>query len=244
MNDYYLNRLNMGRKVLACLNLPAHLPLWQNQPPLRLATVIGETQTEFAKLGTLLKNQTQNTNGSAADKRREEKELEDAAHELGRLVVRCLSAAGDEAAAATYDLPLSGWRRMRNEVLLQTARSLETKAAALAATPAGAEYGITAEGVAALSKEADDYDDLIVAPDSAISGKAALTKQVRPAFAAFEKQLQEIDDLILPLRRTEAGTLLVAKYQEARTINDRGRRPGTGDDEADPTPTPAPAEPK
>lgn len=128
---------------------------------------------------------------------------------------------------------------MRDEVLLQTARALEAKAAALAATPKGAEFGITPAAVAALKKEADDYAALIVAPDESISGKAALTKKVRPAFQAFEAKLQTIDDLILSLRSTEAGALLVAKYEQARTINDRGRRPGK--EEATPAPAPKPA---
>lgn len=78
-----------------------------------------------------------------------------------------------------------------------------------------------------------------MAPDDAISGKAALTKKVRPTFQAFEIKLQTIDDLILPLRSTEAGALLVAKYEQARTINDRGRRPGK--EEPAPAPAPKPA---
>lgn len=215
MNDYSLNRLNMGRKVPACFDHADHLPLWQNQPPLRLATAIGEARAKLAGLETLAQAQTQVITGSAADKRREEKELEDAAHELARLVVRCCRAQGDETSVATYDLPLSGWRRMRDEILLQTARNLESKAGALAATPLGTDYGITRAAVAALKKEADDYAALIAAPDD------ATTKQVRPAFAAFEDQLQEIDDLVLPLRRT---------------INDRGRRPGK--EESAPAPAP------
>jgi len=79
--------------------------------------------------------------------------------------------------------------------------------------------------VAVLKQEGDDYAARIAAPDNAISGKAALTKQVSPAFNAFEDKLQEIDDLILPLRRTVAGATFVAKYQEARSINDRGHGP-------------------
>lgn len=238
MNDYYLNRLNMGRKVFACLDAPEHEPLWKNLPPLRLTAAIGEGRSLLAGLETLAQQQGQATNGSAADKAREEKELEDAAHELGRLVVRCCRAAGDEAGAATFDLPISGWRRMRDENLLQTARALEAKAAALAATPAGADYGITAARVAEVKKEADDYAALITAPDDAIGGKAAVTKQVRPAFAAFEDKLQEIDDLILVMRGTAAGALFVSKYEQARTINDRGRRPGK-EEEAPPAPKPA-----
>lgn len=238
MNDYYLNRLNMGRKVFACLDHSDHLILWQNQPPLRLAIAIGEARAKLTALESLAQVQTQAITGSAADKRREEKELEDAAHELARLVVRCCRAQGDETSVATFDLPLSGWRRMRDEILLQTARNLEAKAGALAASALGTDYGITPAAVATLKKEADDYAALITAPDDAIGGKAATTKQVRPAFAAFEDQLQEIDDLILPLRRTPAGATFVAKYQEARTINDRGRRPGK--EEPAPAPTPAP----
>jgi hypothetical protein len=238
MNNYYLNRLNMGRKVYACLDSLDHSPLWKGKPPLALEKAIDEGRVLLAGLEKLAQNQGLDTTGNAADKAREEKELEDASHELGRLVVCCCRAAGDEAGAATYDLPISGWRRMRDENLLQTSRALEAKAAELAASPKGAEFGITPAAVAALKKEADDYAALIVAPDDAISGKAALTKKVRPAFLAFETQLQTIDDLILPLRSTEAGALLVAKYQEARTINDRGRRPGK--EEPAPVPTPKP----
>ncbi|MBL9131653.1 MAG: hypothetical protein JNG86_10665 [Verrucomicrobiaceae bacterium] len=235
MNDFYLNRLNMGRKVYACLDNPLHVPLWEGQPPLRLTNAIAEGRVMLAGLENLAKQQGLDPTGSATDKAREEKELEDAAHELGRLVVNACRDAGDEAGAATFDLPISGWRRMRDETLLQTARSLEAKAGQIATTPKGAEYNITPAAVAALKKEADDYAALIVAPDDAIGGRAAVTKKIRPAFAAFEAKLQVIDDLILPLRRTEAGALFVAKYQEARTINDRGRRP-----DKDETPPPAP----
>lgn len=192
----------------------------------------------LAGLETLAQKQGEATTGSAADKRREEKELEDAAHVLGRLVVRCCRAAGDEAGAATFDLPITGWRKMRDETLLQTARALETKATACAAMPAGVQFGITAERVAALKKEADDYEALIVAPDSAISGRAAVTRQLRPAFNAFEARLEEIDDLMLTLRTTAAGALFVSKYEQARSINDRGH--GPGEDEPEPPEPPSP----
>ncbi|MCX6857083.1 MAG: hypothetical protein NTV80_19500 [Verrucomicrobia bacterium] len=226
MNDLFLNRINMGRKVFACLDAPAHEPLWKNQPPLRLTTAVAETRLAFAGLETLAQTQGQSTTGSAADKRREEAELEDAAYELARLVVRCCRAEGDEAGAATYDLPISGWRRMRDETLLQTTRNLEAKAALCAASPNGANYGITAASVAALKKEADDYEKLIAAPDAAISGRAAVTRSQRGIFADFEARLEEIDDLLLPIRRTAAGALFYAKYEQARFITDRGHGPG------------------
>jgi hypothetical protein len=119
------------------------------------------------------------------DKLREEKELEDSAHELARLVVRCCRAAGDEAtAAAAYDLPISGWRQMRDETLLQSARTLEAKAAQIATTPAETNYGITTARVTEIMKEADNYAALIMAPDDAFSArtvsqqKTALTLRV------------------------------------------------------------------
>lgn len=237
MNDYYLNRLNMGRKVLACLNKNEHKALWHNQPPVKFTAKVAEAAVMLTELEALAGKQSLATNGAAADKRREEKELEDVAHALGRAVVACCRDAGDEAGAAPFDLPISGWRKLRDEILLGKARELETKAAALAATVGGADYGITSAAVASLKKEADDYAALIAAPDTAIGGRKALTASVRPAFAALEAKLQEMDDLILAFRSTEAGAALNAAYFAARSINDRG----SGPTEKKPAPAPPPA---
>lgn len=234
MNDYYLNRLNMGRKVFACLNKPENLLIWQNQPPVKFTAKAAEAATMLAELEALTGKQSLATNGAAADKRREEKELEDTAHALGRAVVACCRDAGDEQGGAPFDLPISGWRKLRDEILLGKARELEAKAAALAATPGGADYGITPAAVASLKKEADDYAALIAAPDAAIGERKALTASVRPAFAALEAKLQEMDDLVLAFRSTEAGAAMTAAYFAARSINDRGVGP------ADKKPAPAP----
>jgi len=234
MNDYYLNRINMGKTVFACLDAPEHEPLWKNQPPQRLTDAIGEARALLGELEALGRTLSESTTGSAADKRREEKELEDAAYELGRLVVRCCRAAGDETGAATFDLTLSGWRKMRDETLLQTARLLEVKAGQIAATPGGAAYDITTARVAALKKEADDYAAVIASPDQKIKQRAAENQRLRGAYAALAERLEEVDDLMLVLRRTAAGAALVAAYEAARAINDRGRRPE--DDPAEPTP--------
>ena len=63
--------------------------------------------------------------------------------------------------------------------------------------------------MAELNKEADDYAALIVAPDDAISARAVSQQKNRSHFARFSEALEEIDDLILPLRRTVAGAELV-----------------------------------
>ena len=101
---------------------------------------------------------------------------------------------------------------MRDETLLQTAHTLERKAAQIATTSAGTQYGITTTRVAELNKEADDYAALIVAPDDAISARTVSQQKNRSHFARFSEALEEIDDLILPLRHTVAGAELVEKY--------------------------------
>ena len=101
---------------------------------------------------------------------------------------------------------------MRDETLLQTAHTLERKAAQIATTSAGTQYGITTTRVAELNKEADDYAALIVAPDDAINARTVSQQKNRSHFARFSEALEEIDDLILPLRRTVAGAKLVEKY--------------------------------
>jgi hypothetical protein len=237
MNDYYLNRIHMGRKVFACLDIPEHEALWKDQPPLRLTAAIAEARMIFQDLEAQAQYQSLAISGNAMDKLREEKELEDTAHELARLVVRCCRATGDEATAATYDLPMSGWRRMRDEILLQTTRALEAKAAQIATTPVGAQYGITTARVAELKKEADDYAALITAPDDAISARAVSHQKNRSHFARFSDVLDEIDDLILPLRRTVAGAEFVDQYEDARSVNDRGRGPKDKKSDEPATPT-------
>ncbi|MBK8036287.1 MAG: hypothetical protein IPK22_04010 [Verrucomicrobiaceae bacterium] len=116
------------------------MALRKGKPPLALEKDIDEGREQLARLEKPAQNQGLDTTGNATDRAREEKELEDAAHELGRLVVCCCRAFGDEAGAASYDLPISGWRRMRDENLLQTARDLEAKADELAATPKGGHH--------------------------------------------------------------------------------------------------------
>lgn len=89
-------------------------------------------------LAELAREQETATSGAALDKRREEKELEDAAHALGRALVIYLRDKGDETTAAQVDLPISGWRRMRDEQLLAKARLAESLAKAAATGPEAA----------------------------------------------------------------------------------------------------------
>jgi hypothetical protein len=107
--------------------------------------------------------------------------------------------------------------------------------ASKARCPGGNTLKITAANLSAkLKKEADDYAALIVAPDEAISHRVAAGQQLRGAYAALDERLQEVDDLMLPLRKTTAGAALVAAYKQARTIHDRGR--GPGEEPGPPTP--------
>jgi len=127
---------------------------------------------------------------------------------------------------------------MRGETLLQTARSLEATATRCAATAEATDYGITPARVTALKKEADGYESLIAATDHAISGRAAVTRALRGSFADLEARLEELDDLILPLRATTAGALFQAKFEQARAINDSGHGPRSEEQTSPASPLP------
>ena len=108
INYHYLNRINTGCRAFTCLDAPTHESHWKDQPPLRLTAAISEARVIFQDLEAQAQKQSLATSGNANDKHREEKELEDSAHELARLVVRYCRAAGNEATAPAYDLPISG----------------------------------------------------------------------------------------------------------------------------------------
>jgi hypothetical protein len=237
MNDRVLNRINSAEKVAACLHKPEHLAIWQNQSPVAFTAKINlaaQKLTEIRKAGG---KQELTTTGATADKDREEKELEDIAHTLGGALVACCADLDDLTAAAPFDLSLTQWRVLRDEQLLQKARALEAAIAALiAAQPVkAAEYGLDTLSHSQLNKEGNDFAAFIVAPDTAISSRAALTRSLRPLLADLEQIHSVMDTLILQFKSKPGGPALIAEYEQARFINDRGHgRP----------PSPAPTAPK
>lgn len=227
MNDRIVNQLNMARRALDCLNKPEHSALWAAVPPLIFGTKVTAAGNLLTEAEALAQKQTRATTGTTQDKAREEKELEDICFTLGNALVSCCLDAADAAGAAPYDIPLSAWRALRHEALLQRAEDL---AAAIAATIAAdpvtaASYGLDTLSHSRLLSETSDYRALIVAPDTAIGERAAATRALAAKVKELLAALLPIDRLIIQYQTPPAGEAFVAAYFAARTTYDRGHGP-------------------
>lgn len=226
MNNTINNRIDSFRARRAVLDDPTHTPIWEGVAPLKFTEKTTTARSLIAVLVELAGRQAASTVGHAQDKRREEKELEDEAHKLGRALVNCCKDTNDLATAAKYDFQISGWRRLRDEVLLNKARLLATDAGLFIA--AGADYGITPAAIAKLDKEADDYETIITAPVNAIGERSTLTAGLLPKSREIAELFDQMDDLAIQFRGTPAGDAFVATWLASDQIIDRGSSPGTG----------------
>lgn len=235
MINEYANRQNMHLAVLALLADPAHQPVWKDQSPVIFTTRAAALVPLVNGLTTLIAAQQADTTGFAADKAREEEELENIAHEISEALVDWFEDQGKEADAAAIDLSLSTWQGLRDAELLAKAKLLHQKLSAALATDAAAlaDYGLDAADAALLAKETSDYETLIANPAAAISGRKALTTSLRPKFREVAALLTKMDRIVLRFRKTEAGANFAAAWKNARIIRDLGKIGGT-----DPT-TPA-----
>ncbi|MEM7010242.1 MAG: hypothetical protein AAF585_02060, partial [Verrucomicrobiota bacterium] len=180
------------------------------------------------ELADLAARQSAPITGHAIDKDREETDLENEAHQLGRGLVGFAQDQENEALAAKYDLPISSWRAMRDEALLQRARLLESDAGDLVAGPdsaAAEEYGVTATAVADLKEAADDFEALIVAPQDAIADRSALTAALRPKSRETRAKFDELEDFLPQFKGTPTGDEFVAAFLASTQIIDRGHGP-------------------
>ena len=217
MQDEFVNRLGMFRTALGTHNRPEHQSVQQNQPPAIFATKVAVAQ-------------------QAVD---EEAELEQEAYVFGgALAIRFLDQ-GNEENAAKVDLPLSGWRRLRDQQLLEKAKLVHQLGESVTSGPNAAtatDHGITPDSLAKLKKETDDYDAVITAPQQAIAERKARTRQLRDRFNAVESQFQTLDRMVQLFRATPAGQDLIAAWQASRVTRDLGRGPSQPPVE-DPTPS-------
>lgn len=119
MNDVIANRIASFCARLTCLDKEAHVAIWQNQAPLKFTAKVTEARTLTAALITRSAQQSAPVTGNATSKRKEEEELENEAHKLGRAVASYARDGRNHALAEKYDLPISTWRRLRDEALIQ-----------------------------------------------------------------------------------------------------------------------------
>lgn len=236
MKDEFTNRLGAFRTTIDFLFAPANQPKWNGLPPVRFTALATDASGAVAGLEEFCQAQGSVITGAAVDKAKEEAELEGAAFVLGQAVAECYRALGNEADAAKCAFSLTGWRRMRDAALLANAREVIRIAGVLLAGPnaaAAAECGITAPGVAACQKEADDFATVISAPQQAIAGKKALTGLLRDRFNEVEAIFGRMDGLVEQF----PDKVFVAAYHAARVVRDLGHGPGTTPP-APPTPPP------
>lgn len=225
MQNEYANRQNMHLTVLSLLENPDHQPVWKDQNPVLFTTRAAKLVATVDALTTLIGGQQADTTGHTTDKAREEKELEDTAHEIGQALADWFEDHDSHAEAVPIDLSLSAWRRLRDTELLAKAKLLHKKlTAALAADTTGlAGYGLEPADAAILAKETADYETHVATPAAAISGRKALTQSLRPSFREVGELLAKMDRLVLRFRKTEAGNRFADAWQAARLIRDLGQ---------------------
>lgn len=225
MKNEFANRQNMHLAVLVLLADPTHQPAWKDQAPLAFTTRANALVPMVNALTDLIAAQQADTTGYAADKDREEQELESAAHEISEALAAWYEDQDREADAAKVSLALSGWQRLRDAELIARARLLHgALTAALAENSASlAEYDLTAADATRLAKETSDFEALVANPAAAISGRKALTAALRPKFREVAAVLTKMDRLVLRFRKTEAGTRFADTWKAARTIRDLGQ---------------------
>jgi hypothetical protein len=234
MKDEFTNRLDAFRTTINFLFHPDQNPKWNGQAPLRFAQRTAEAASAVNALALFCQQQGSVITGSAQDKAREEKELEDAAYLLGQAVGECCGALGSEADAAKCTFSLGQWQKMRDATLLANAREVIRIAQLVLGSHAteATDCGITAAAIAACTKEADDFQTIITAPQQAIAGRKALTALLRDRFNTVEAIFARMDALVDQF----PDKVFVASYKAARIIRDLGHGPAT----QEPTPPPAP----
>ena len=193
MQDEFDNNLGMARTVKTFLEDSANKPIWFNQPPMRFTTRAAELYPAIDSFSTLAASQSVGPKGSADQQNIYETALEDACYPLANALHEYYldNSAADQA--AEWDLSLTAWRKMREQSLLGKAERLIEQLTNLTNNlpPKGAEYGINASAVTALSDAADNYGDAIGKPTARRAQRSALNH--RQGWSATERAIQLSD---------------------------------------------------
>jgi hypothetical protein len=167
MKDEFTNRLGMSDTTLGNLNKPKNKVVWFQKPPAVFTLKVADTATAVEELRAFCRKQETAITGPALDKEREGEEAIVVAHKLGRALVTWFRDQADETNAAKVDLSESAWRRLRDQVLVDTGRLVRELAQGVVAGPKAAPadtYGINAAAVASVNKEVEEYAAVVSAP--------------------------------------------------------------------------------
>lgn len=245
MKDEFHLKNKMYQRIETHLRDAANEPLWLDQPP-RLTELVESWETKITALGILGTEQEANLSGYSEQQNAAEIALENAAYPLAKKLRQYYKGQGNLAKAAEWTIAASKWQRMREDALLGKAKALRTEVTPLTTgTPApGAFYGITAADLTAFSPLVDTYDAEIANPGAARGGRKARTDSLRPAYAAADDDLYDIDDFIEALRdQSEPHRLFVETYFNLRQIGGGGSDGGAGMNKGETTPPSTPTPP-
>lgn len=196
----------MCRTISTLLNDTEWHSVWKNQRPLifsEKATKLLDAVSDFSQTAT---EQEKTITGFAAEKERNEAELEELGQELGEALGEYFLDHQQDAEAHTVDFPISSWRRLRDESLLNRSRILATKLA----------QALTADAAAIA-----EYEDDLAIPTTAIAARKALTAKLRKKYQAANTLLLSMDKLVARFSTTPRGRDFVATWKAARIIRDR-----------------------
>jgi hypothetical protein len=226
MKDEFSNRLTAFQTARDTIFSELWRPVWEGKPPVIFGERALEMKTALAGLEEFCRKHGVVITGAAEDKDREETELEDAAFLNAKALVEFYKAAGNGTEAAKYNFPITHWRQLRDGELLREAKSvrlaMEGLASATATQAEAAKYELTTAAATALEKERTDYEKLLTAPAQGISGRKALTGQLRAEFAKVSAKFESLDNLVAKFGTTPLGRDFVATYKAARIIRDAG----------------------
>ena len=225
MKNEFANRHNMHLAIVSLLADASYQPAWKNQAPVAFTARATALVPLVNALTELIAGQQAVITGYAADKAREEQELETAAHEISEALADWYEEKGRLADADRVSLSLSGWQTLRDVELIARAKSLlQSLTAALAENAASlAEHGLTPADATLLAKESADFETIVANPAAAISGRKALTSALRPRFREVGALLAKMDRLVLRFRSTDAGKRFADTWQATRIIRDLGQ---------------------
>jgi hypothetical protein len=229
MNTVFINRLDMCRTISTLLNDPQWHPVWKNQRPLIFTEKASELQTAINDFSQTATEQEKIITGHAAEKERNETELEDLGQELGEALGEYFLDQQQDAAAHTVDFPISSWRRLRDEQLLNRSRILAAKLTQALAenAPTLEKYGLNSKDLADLTFAIAEYESDLATPAAAIAARKAQTAKLRQKYQAVSSILLSMDKLVARFANTPAGRDFASTWKAARIIRDRSQPAAT-----------------
>ena len=206
--------------------MPEYRSIWSGNPAI-FQKKVKQAEESVADLESFALQLEATSVGATEKKKREQRELEETAYLYGSTLAIWFQDQGNEQDAAAIDISISEWRRLRNQNLLDKSRFLLQLFQQVVDGPDAqdaVEYGISVEGMQRLSREIDDYAEVISAPQQTIANASGLRTQLGDRFNQVESYFESLDRLIHHFDQTSEGRNLISAYQASRIVVDRGHR--------------------